>query len=43
MIVVGFHVMSASVSVSETTYFWTLLIQSEKASPERFGHAPAET
>ena len=35
--VVGFHVMSFSVSVSETTYFCTRLIQSENGSPELAG------
>ena len=42
MIVVGFHVASFSVSVSETTYFWTRLIQSVNGSPERLGQAAAE-
>ena len=41
MIVGGFHAMSCSVSVLDTTYFWTPLIQCEKASPERLGHAPS--
>ena len=43
MIVVGFHVMSASVSVSDTTYFWARLIQSANGSPLRSGHAAADT
>src|SRR5579872_3429376 len=43
MIVVGFHAMSASVSVSDTTYFWVALIQSAKGSPPRSGHAAEET
>jgi hypothetical protein len=43
MIVVGCHVISVSDSVSETTHFWTLLIQSENASPDRLGHACADT
>ena len=42
MIVVGAQeVTSASVSVSETTYFWAPLIQSANL-PERSGHAAAE-
>jgi hypothetical protein len=40
MMVVGVQVMSDSDSVSETTYFWALLIQSENGSPPRSGHAP---
>jgi hypothetical protein len=43
MIVVGFHVRSPSVSVSETTYFWAWLIQSANGSPLRSGQAAADT
>jgi len=43
MIVVGFHVASFSAIVLDTTYFCTLLIQSVNGSPERLGHASAET
>jgi hypothetical protein len=43
MIVVGFQVISSSESVSETTYFGAALIQSEKGSPVRSGHASDET
>jgi hypothetical protein len=39
----GFHVRSFSVSVLDTTYFCTRLIQSVNASPERRGRAAAET
>jgi hypothetical protein len=39
----GFHVRSFSVSVLDTTYFCTPLIQFVNASPERRGHAAAET
>jgi hypothetical protein len=43
MIVVGVQeVRSASMSVSETTYFWAPLIQSANV-PDRSGHAAAET
>jgi hypothetical protein len=42
-IVVGCQVRSASVRVSETTYFGAALIQSENGSPLRLGHAAAET
>ena len=43
MIVVGVQeVTSASVSVSETTYFCAPLIQSANL-PDRSGHAAAET
>jgi len=43
MIFVGRHEMSFSVSVFETTYFCPRLIQSENASPDRSGHAAADT
>ena len=43
MIVVGCQVMSASVRVSDTTYFWTPLIQSANGSPARPGQASAMT
>ena len=41
MIVVGCQVMSASLRLSDTRYFWTLFIQSAKGSPARSGQAPA--
>jgi hypothetical protein len=34
--------MSFSLSVLDTTYFCTLLIQSENGSPERLGQAAAD-
>ena len=42
MIVVGFHVRSAAERVSDTTYFWVLLIQSVNGSPLRSGQADAD-
>jgi hypothetical protein len=43
MIVAGCQVRSPSVSVSDTTYFWTRLIQSANGSPRRSGQAAADT
>ena len=43
MMVVGVQLSSASESVSDTTYFWMLFIQSAKGSPARSGQAPAIT